>query len=288
MGGINNRYRRMPASDKVMSFESHRFHPCPPKPGCPYCTDRADNAPAAAFDWSFLDGVYCISLQSRDDRASSAARELHRVGLCRHALFYRPVKHPTSPTRGVWESHRAVAHYARAHDQKMILILEDDVTFSPALSPRQVKAVRKALAKLPPQWLGFYLGHWPVRAYFLNRRTLHTSSFCTHAYIASSRLIEWLCAHPYSKAIPRSAIGGKGIDAAFAALPQMYAFFPMIATQSASPGDHIQPSAVRSKLRDYIINSRLRDHLLAHLMKPSEMMVVALSPLFRLWMTLKR
>ncbi|MFO1433651.1 MAG: hypothetical protein U1F76_26740 [Candidatus Competibacteraceae bacterium] len=239
------------------------------------------------MDWSFLDGVYCISLQSRNDRTTSVARELHRVGLCRQVLFYRPVKHPTSPTRGVWESHRVVAHYARAQGQKTILILEDDVKFSTSLRPTKVHAVRKALRKLPSEWLGFYLGHWPLKAYFVDRHTVRTSSFCTHAYIASHRLIEWLCAHPYSKSITRAAFGGKGIDAAFAALPEMYAFFPMIATQSTSPSDHIRPSTVRDNLRDYIIHSRLRDHLLAHLMRPSEMLVAALSPLFRLWATLR-
>ena len=271
-----------------MNLESALFHPCPSQPGCPYCAERATTPPESGFDWSFLDRVYCISLQSRDDRATTVARELHRVGLCRHVLFYRPVKHPTSPTRGVWESHRVVAQYARAHAQKTILILEDDVQFSPSLRPKKVDAVRKALRKLPPQWLGFYLGHWPLKAYFVNKRTFRTSSFCTHAYIASHRLIEWLCAHPYSNSIARSAIGGKGIDAVFAALPEMYAFFPMIATQSTSPSDHIRPSAVRDNLRDYIIHSRLRDHLLVHLMRPSELMVAALSPVFRLWATRKR
>ena len=271
-----------------MNLESALFHPCPPQPGCPYCAEHATTSPESRLDWPFLDGVYCISLQSRNDRATTVTRELHRVGLCRQALFYRPVKHPNSPTRGVWESHRVVAHYARAQAQKTILILEDDVRFSSSLRPQKVHAIRKALRRLPPHWLGFYLGHWPLKAYFVNKRTFRTYSFCTHAYIASHRLIEWLCAHPYSNSIARSAIGGKGIDAAFAALPDMYALFPMIATQSTSPSDHIRPSAVRDNLRDYIIHSRLRDHLLAHLMRPSEMLVAALSPVFRLWTTLKR
>jgi hypothetical protein len=232
-----------------------------------------------SFDWSFLDGVYCISLQTREDRAGAAAREFHRVGLCRHVVFYRPVKHPTSPKKGVWESHRAVAQHARTHGQKTVLILEDDVVFHRWMSPRTVQAVHKALQRLPSGWRGFYLGHWPRRAHFVNMRTLLTSSFCTHAYIASSRLLKWLCENPYSKAVTRASGGGKGIDAVYATLPDMYAFFPMIALQSSSPSDHIVPSTGKRRLRDYVIKTKMRDYLLANLMRPSEMMVVAMSPL---------
>ncbi|HYQ91923.1 MAG TPA: hypothetical protein VES89_07575, partial [Candidatus Competibacteraceae bacterium] len=53
-------------------------------------------------------------------------------------------------------------------------------------------------------------------------------------------------------------------------VPEMYALFPMIATQSASPSGHIRLSAVKNHLHDYLIHSRLRDHLLAHLMRPNE------------------
>jgi hypothetical protein len=89
-----------------MNLESALFHLCPLQPGCPYCAEHATTSPESRLDWSFLDGVYCISLQSRDDQATTVVRELHRVGLCRQTFFYRPDKHPTSPTRGVWESHR--------------------------------------------------------------------------------------------------------------------------------------------------------------------------------------
>lgn len=260
---------------------SPRFHRCPPDPDCPYCAAAAALPADERFDWSFLDGVYCISLQSRDDRANTVAREFHRVGLCQRVLFYRPIKHPSSPKKGVWESHQAVARHARAQGHKTVLICEDDVVFQHRLQPRTVAAVNTALRRLPAHWMGFYLGHWPWRAYFVNRRTLLTSSFCTHAYIASDRLLKWLCATPCSKAVAKVALGGGGLDAAFAALPAMYAFFPMIALQSGSPGDHLGSSQVRRKLSDYLLNTRFRDILLARLMRPSEWLVVALSPLFR-------
>ncbi len=266
-----------------MNFANSLFHPCPPETNCPNCSALSTAADSSAFDWSFLDGVYCISLQSRDDRMASAAGEFHRVGLCKHVEFYRPAKHPTSPKKGIWESHRAVAQQARAQGQSRVLIFEDDVVFSRLLNPRTVLAIRKALQQLPPEWKGFYLGHWPLSAQFLNWKTFRTISYCAHAYIASDRLIDWLCEHPYSKKIPRVVIGGKGIDAAFAALSEMYALFPMIALQSGSPGDHKAPNPRRRKLRDYVLNTRFRDPLLANLLRPNEMIVVAMSPLFSLY-----
>ncbi len=83
------------------------FHACPPDPSCPYCNGTIGDA--EALDWSFLDGVYCISLQSREDRVINVAAQFHKVGLCRQVLFYRPLRHPGRGYIGSWESHRAVA-----------------------------------------------------------------------------------------------------------------------------------------------------------------------------------
>ena len=83
------------------------YHACPPDPSCPYC--NATIGDAGALDWSFLDGVYCISLQSREDRVINVAAQFHKVGLCRQVLFYRPLRHPGRGYIGSWESHRAVA-----------------------------------------------------------------------------------------------------------------------------------------------------------------------------------
>lgn len=102
-----------------MNLESALFHLCPLQPGCPYCAEHATTSPESRLDWSFLDGIDCISLQSRGDQATTVVRELHRVGLCRQTFFYRPGKHPTSPTRGVWESHR-VAFYGGDRCQRCV------------------------------------------------------------------------------------------------------------------------------------------------------------------------
>ena len=260
------------------------FHPCPVDPDCPYCSRTLNVKSDAAFDWSFLDGVYCISLKSREDRAASAAAQFHRIGLCRHVLFYRPIKHPNSVKHGIWDSHRAVGEHARQRGCARTLIMEDDVLFSRRLRPRKVREIAQALDSLPPDWMVFFLGHWPLWAYFVRPNVLRTGSACAHAYIASSRLVQWLNDHPYGAPDVQKAprIVGAGIDAAYARLEAAYALFPMIAIQSASKSDNMRynPEKKKRKLRHLIRRSKHREWLLSNLMRPNELFIVMLSPLF--------
>jgi hypothetical protein len=253
------------------------FHPCPPDPGCPHCGAGAP----ARFDWSFLDAAYCISLKSRPDRAARAAAELHRLGLCRKAVFHRPAKHPTRPKVGIWEAHRAVGLEALARGQRTVLVLEDDVRFAPWVGPRTVRAVGRTLASLPPDWTIFFLGHWPLRAWFVRWNVLRSASGCAHAYIGSPRLLQWLRDHPFGTA-PFVRLAGTGIDAAYAALPATYAYFPMMATQSGIVSDHLADGAKRKLKKPEHLFSRWRhrERLISGLMRPNELAVAALSPLF--------
>ena len=195
------------------------FHPCPPVAGCPYCKGSPNSANGLDFDWSFLDAAYCISLKTREDRAASAAAQFHEVGLCRHVLFYRPQKHPSSPIVGIWDSHRAVGMHARERDCNRVLIMEDDILFKPRLQPRKVFNIVRALDNLPPDWWIFFLGHWPFWAYPVGTNILRSKSACAHAYIASRRLLRWLEDHPYDSCRDKIfRIAGHGIDAAYAEL----------------------------------------------------------------------
>jgi hypothetical protein len=240
------------------------------------------NAEEGDFDWSFLDGAYCISLQSREDRAASAAAELHRVGLCRRTLFYRPVKHRTQASAGIWSSHRMVARRALACGQARVLILEDDVLFSRYLRPRTVRAIGRALANLPRDWMIFYLGHWAFWAYFVRHNVLRLSAGCAHAYIAGPRLLRWLDDHPFGTAgVERIRLLGRGLDGAYAKFDGSYAFFPMIAIQSASRSDHGVYHTLRNvtKLKHLFTRNRHRDIILSKLMRPNQFAVICVSPI---------
>lgn len=259
-----------------------RWHRCPPDPNCPFCgggTAREDGP-----NWSFLDAVYCISLASRPDRAQSAAAQFHRVGLCRQVIFYRPDRHPVKGVIGSWESHRTVAIDALARGARHALIFEDDVAFR-RLSARTVAAIGRAFARLPEDWLLFYLGHWPLAAWPIGLRLLRTRSGCAHAYIASARLLHWLAEHPWERPVAKHPLVGRGVDAAFACLPGAYAFFPMVATQLAFSSDNFTTEQKRRKknkwrLRHLVTHSRHREWLLANLMRPAEFLVLLCSPFF--------
>lgn len=253
------------------------FHPCPPQPGCRYC--GAGAGAESDFDWSFIEAAYCISLRHRADRMAAAAAQFHRLGLCRKLTFFRPEKHPTMPKVGIWESHRAVALEALARDQRTILVLEDDVQFARHVGPRTVRAVARAFATLPSDWMIFFLGHWPMRAWFVRHNVLRTASGCAHAYVAGPRLLAWLKEHPYGTA-PIVRMVGVTIDAAYAALPATYAYFPMLAVQSASPSDHMsnEPGRPMKKLRHLITRSGHRELLQSRLMRPTEFAVALCSP----------
>jgi len=257
------------------------FHPCPTDSTCSYC--KGDINEAAVLDWSFVDRAYCISLESRPDRTAAAAAEFHRVGLCRRVLFYRPAKHPKSTKQGIWTSHRAVAAHARRRGSKRTLIMEDDVLFSRRLGPASLERAQRALDLLPPHWTIFFLGHWPLWAYFAKPGILRTGSVCAHAYIASPLLLEWLHHHPSAKEKVQKTpkVIGSGIDAAYARLEAAYALFPMIAIQSGSKSDNVKHRGTRKKrrLRHLIRYSRYRERLLSRLLRPNEFLVVAFSPL---------
>ena len=171
------------------------FHPCPPDPGCPHCGSAAASG-SDAPDWSFVDAAYCISLRSRPDRAARAAAELHRVGLCRTVGLpqagqaSRPDPRSASgrPTgRSAWRRWPGVSEGSSCWRT---------TSASPLVGPRTVRAVGRALAGLPPDWTIFFLGHWPLRAWFVRRNVLRSASGGAHAYVASPRLLEWLRDHP--------------------------------------------------------------------------------------------
>jgi GR25 family glycosyltransferase involved in LPS biosynthesis len=259
-------------------------HPCPADPSCPHCSGSARTG--GVLDWSFLDAAYCISLKTRDDRVAQAAAEFHKVGLCRQITFHRPDKHPKSGFIGSWAAHRAVAMDALQRGCERTLICEDDVLFTRPIRPSTLRSLERALNRLPEDWMIFFLGHWPLAAYFVRHNVLRTSSACSHAYIASPRLLRWLRDHPWgAPGIEFSRIAGKGVDSAYAKLPQTYAIFPMLAIQRASRSDNFDDPTIRNKrkkrkLKHLVTRSAYREVLLSRLMRPFELIVAVLSPAF--------
>ena len=151
-------------------------------------------------------------------------------------IFCRPQR-AKNTNLGVWTSHRAVAQQALAGGHRRVLILEDDVEFRrplAALAPR----IGRALAALPQDWWGLYLGHFPFQAYYVAPGLMRTRSVLAHAYIANAPLLDWLAGtKPAAAEVPMWRRIGVSVDSAMSNLPAMYAVVPMIAMQKFL-GDH--------------------------------------------------
>jgi hypothetical protein len=214
------------------------FEPAAHDDSCAHCTGRRRTTPLPET----LDAVYCISLQEQPHRTRAAIAHFHRIGLCRHVIFYRPTRGKNGE-RAIWKSHRALARHALASGCRTALMLEDDAFFRlpwEKLAPR----IARAMFVLPPDWWGFYLGHVPIQAFFVRPNILRVRSACTHAYIAGPSLLAWLAeTEPLSADVATWPRIGRSIDGAMANLPCMYALFPM---------------AIRQRfLGDYRVNTRV-------------------------------
>jgi hypothetical protein len=157
-------------------------------------------------------------LKTREDRRAEAAAEFHKLGLCRRVIFHCPDKHPKSGRIGSWEAHRAVAMHALAHDCRRVLICEDDMLFTRRVGPATLASIERArgaarrLDDLLPRSLA------ACRLFRASQRAAHLLGLlpCLHREPAP--------ADPWrAPGVEISPIAGRGIDSAYARLPQTYA-----------------------------------------------------------------
>jgi hypothetical protein len=163
------------------------------------------------------------------------------------------------------------------------LILEDDANFRQTmtvLAPR----VSQALAAVPPEWWGLFLGHFPCQAYFVAPGLLRARSLLAHAYIANRPLLDWLAAtRPQSAEVPIWPWVGYSIDSAMSSLPSMYAVTPMMAKQ-VQVGDHRIDARVGAdgRRRSWRDINRWRHLGIYHGATTAEVLAIACSPLHKL------
>jgi len=247
----------------------------------------AHTAPGSgdADGWDCIGHAYCLTLSTRPDRQREVLRQIEQLGLTRKTSFIisEPTNGPKPPA--IFASHCQAARDARQQGHREVLIMEDDATFLPC--PGQIpQRIRQAMEELPAAWQGLYLGHFPLRAYFHGRGMLRAVSGCSHAYIASPVLLDWLAGlDPYAD-LPAGRIKlhrlvGQGIDAALACRPHMYACFPMLATQGRSPSSNINPVFNRHGQRRGLFDKYRYSALLIRHMRLAEGIAALLSPLHR-------
>jgi hypothetical protein len=248
------------------------FEKCAVDASCDYCTGRKAR-PALRRS---IDAVYCINLIEHPKRFADVNRLFHSEGLCGDVIFYRPSRGKHS-SLAIWTSHREVAREALRRGQQQVLVLEDDVRFLRGWTSI-LDAIRCALPRLPSGWFALYLGHAPLQGYFVGWGVMRVSSSTTHAYLANKPLLDWLDAtepmDPYAPIRPR--LIGRGLDSAFACLPDMFALFPMKIVQRRVEeprlDDHVGP-------RPWWDPQRFRLTILIGTMRPKQWIAAILSPL---------
>jgi hypothetical protein len=263
------------------SYQIAGFEPIAKLPHCEYC-----NGGGSAYAFArFFDAVYCLSLQEHPHRAAAMADFFHRLGLCANATFLRPRRAKHQP-RAIWQSHRDIARHAIDRGFRKVLIFEDDADIRIGRVRLQAR-LREAMARLPDDWWGLFLGHIPLQAYPAGFHLLRARSGASHAYIASERLLFWLAgAEPMDPEVPVCRTIGASIDAALANLPAMYALFPMVATQRFTNDYRVDPMRdALGRPRKLSDMKRYRTFLICNMMRSAEAFAVLLAPWH--WLTLE-
>src|SRR5690606_26194908 len=107
--------------------------------------------------FTFFDGIYCINLDRPPERWKSVQEHLRRVGLkfMGNVRRFPAVDTPENHHIGCALSHRAIIEEARWQGLRNVLVLEDDVRFSPLALPELAASLRELEAR---SWDLLYLG----------------------------------------------------------------------------------------------------------------------------------
>lgn len=188
--------------------------------------------PTAADPWRFFEKIYCISLESRDDRRHEALRQFDAVGLLDRVEFHIVDKHPTDCEQGIYESHLACLKRGLTTGTGHILVFEDDVVFD-NYSP---EVLARGLAALLDQdeWHICFLGcmvKWSERT---SEPALVRIGYRSLAHACGVNR------HFAKRLVQHSPWRGVAYDDMLLEMnsPHMYTLFPACAFQSDSPSDN--------------------------------------------------
>ena len=149
-----------------------------------------------------FDRVSIVNLPHRHDRRVETVAELRLLQQevdGKHIQFFPAIRpesrgeFPTIGARGCFMSHHAIIKQAVADGVERLLILEDDVTFSPDFA-RSASALAEALVSR--DWDIAYLGHsLPPAGGADLLRAVNDSILCAHCYALSRRGMQSLLAY---------------------------------------------------------------------------------------------
>ena len=183
-----------------------------------------------ANGWDFFDRLYCISLQEREDRRTSALKEFSKVGLADRVEFLLGERHPYNMEQGVYESHMMCLRKGLESGARNIVIFEDDVEFD-RFDPKRLRSCTEFLRQ-HPEWKVLLLGA------LIRSSCKTTNPFAqkvryqslTHAYALNRHYAETLAYEPWQGIVN---------DTLFRPLTDgVYAIYPMCAFQKNFTSDN--------------------------------------------------
>lgn len=157
----------------------------------------------------FFDAAFLVNLPERTDRRQDAMAEFDRLGWPTGnggVEFFPAIKpedaagFPSAAVRGCFLSHYECLKRARAEGCRNVLIMEDDITFSPAI-PRVAPQVADRLSQ--GDWDLTFMGHYLTGdLVYANAGTTsvdlvpyHAQTRGTHFYCVAGPLLPRLLAH---------------------------------------------------------------------------------------------
>lgn len=180
--------------------------------------------------WDFFDRIYCISLETREDRRRAATKEFAKVGLGDKVEFVLVRPHPSNIEQGMYESHMTCLSKGLEAGAESMVVFEDDVIFDRFDAENFNHCVQ--FLRTHPNWKVLLLGAL-IRA---SRKTenpfiqkvLYQS--LAHAYALNRSYAESLAYQPWE---------GFVIDTLFRPLDDdIYAVYPMFAFQNDFTSDN--------------------------------------------------
>jgi hypothetical protein len=172
---------------------------------------------------AFVDKIYCINLDSRQDRWQEVLPRFEELGIADQVVRLSAVV-DKDPRVGCRASHLRCVTDAMENGFENILVLEDDVLFVPENKPDFVRLCDFLCND--NRWELLYLGGVPMfPARFVNRQVFRSRFFSTHAYVANAR------------AFARILQAGVPIDIWYAHNMVSYGVYPLYAVQGAGFSD---------------------------------------------------
>ena len=172
---------------------------------------------------AIVDKIYCINLDSREDRWKQVTQQFDTQGISEHVVRVAAVV-DRDPRKGCLMSHLHCYQDALTHGYNNILIFEDDVYFVD-YDMDIFNGVVDHLNK-DERWDLLYLGgNVMYPATFVHKYIFRSRFFSTHAYVVNRRFFEKAC----SATVP--------IDKWYAWNSVSYGLYPMFATQAETYSD---------------------------------------------------